>query len=198
MTASYKENTLVYRLSLPNGKSYIGVTTDLERRLSEHRCRDTLIGRAIRKHGEPSVQVLVICSEDTAYDIERKAVLAFNTLHPNGYNLMGGGMGGRKVSHRTRKQMSESHTGLTMPPEVRQKISDTRIRKGLKSWLGRKHSEATKAKIAEAGRKRRHSVETRNRISKSKTGVKRGPVSEETRRKISEGQRQAHARRRVI
>jgi group I intron endonuclease len=187
----------VYQLSFPNGKGYIGVTTDLKRRLWEHEHRDTLVGRATKKYGAPELQILAICLEEYAYDLERKAVITFKTLHPDGYNLMDGGVGGRKMSIATRQKMSESHTGMAMSSETRQKLSETKTKLGLKPWLGRLHSEATKRKIAESLRGKQHSAETREKISKSKTGVKTGPMSEETRRKISEGQRRAHARRRV-
>lgn len=197
MIALSEGHHAVYHLSFLNGKGYIGVTTDLKRRLWEHEHRDTLAGRASRKYGTPKLQVLAVCLGEYAYELERKAVAAFKTLHPDGYNLMDGGVGGRKMSAATRQKMSESHTGFTMPPETRQKVSETRIGLRLKPWLGRLHSAATKRKMAESQRGKRHSVETREKISKSKTGVSIGPMSDETRRKISEGQRRAHARRRV-
>ena len=60
----------------------------------------------------------------------------------------------------------ESTSGWTMPPEVKQKISQTK--KGSVPWnAGKKHSDETRQKLVEARKKR-------------------GPVSEETRRKLSE------------
>lgn len=193
------------------------MTTDLKRRLQEHEHRDTLVGRAIRKYGSPVLQILAICEGGYAYDLERRAVGAFDTLAPHGYNLVNGGMGGsagRKMSAITRQKLLEANTGRIMSLEARQKMSVAKLKLGLRPWLGRLHSEASKRKMAESQRGKWHSLETRKKISKaltgvklgprsaehraniskSKTGIKRGPMSEETKRKISEGHRRNRIR----
>lgn len=162
MIKSCKINYLVYRLSFPNGKRYIGVTIDLKRRLWEHENRkDNLVGRAWAKHGTPVIQILAICEEDYAYDLERKAVIAFKSLSPYGYNLMDGGMGGRKMSEFTRQKMSKSHRGFKMTEEARQNLSESK--------RGKKRAP--------------FSAEWKRRLSEGKRGKLHGPMSEKQRQK---------------
>lgn len=60
-------------------------------------------------------------------------------------------------------------------------------RKGKDShWFGRKHSLETKLKISEKATGRKHSNETRKKISESHIGMFRGPMSEEQKKKLSE------------
>jgi|NOAtaT_7_FD_contig_123_65159_length_1455_multi_5_in_1_out_0_2 hypothetical protein len=110
---------IIYKLSLPSGKEYIGQTTqEFHQRLTKHFSkarRDTKSGcialnAAIRKYGEDSVssEVLLICNETELDYYERKAIELHNTLSPNGYNLMNGGNSNKTMSEKTRKRMSES------------------------------------------------------------------------------------------
>ncbi len=191
----------VYMLSFSNGKSYIGVTIDVIRRFKEHKRHDTLIGRAIRKHGFPEPQILAICSEEYAYDLEQIAIERFDTISPNGYNLMEGGVGGstgRYVSNETRKKMSESHTGKSLSKEHRENISKGLVenpryddwRKNIsKGNSGKIHSEATKQKMSLAQREKKRppfSAKWRAAISNANRGSILGSPSEEHKRKISE------------
>lgn len=171
----------VYKFSFPNGKEYVGVTMDLKRRFRKHRRRDSFVGRAIRKHGFPSIQILAVCEEDYAYDLERKAIFQFNTLVPRGYNLTKGGMGGQKsrgpLSKEHKRRISEANKGHRVLLETRVKIS--------KAHRGKRrgpHSKETRRKISEGNKGKQCSLETRLKISKANTGH---GVSEETRRKMS-------------
>ncbi len=184
MTALSEGTHAVYRLSFPNGKGYIGVTANPERRLKEHERANTLVGCAIRKHGLPALQVLAVCTRDYAYDFEYKAVRGFDTLVPRGYNLVNGGIGGlsgREVSTTTREKMSKAQKGHPCSEETRRKLGE--------SHRGKQFSAETKAKISVALKGKKKSAKHRANISKARMGVKVGPVSEETRRKISEANR---------
>lgn len=66
------------------------------------------------------------------------------------------------------------------------KLSEEHKRKLLASNLGKKLSEETKEKIRQANfRRKPPSKETRQKVSKALTGIKRGPCSEEHRKKLS-------------
>lgn len=184
MIALSEGQCAVYRLSFPSGKEYIGVTTDPKRRLTEHERAKTLVGSAIRKHGFPAVQILAICTEDYAYELERKAVRGLDTLVPAGYNLVEGGIGssaGREASVATREKMSKAQKGHSCSEETRRKL--------VESHRGKRLSVETKAKMSAAAKGKRKSAEHRANISKAKMGVKCGPLSAEHRRKISEANR---------
>lgn len=90
----------VYHLTFPNGKCYIGMS---EQRFNDRwrahkkmakRGSPLLIHRAIRKYGEPVVQIIGEgLGRDAAMALEVEAIAAFNTKAPAGYNLTDGGEG---------------------------------------------------------------------------------------------------------
>jgi group I intron endonuclease len=141
---------------------------------------------SIRKHGRDSFELEIITKCDTkaeAIQLEKFWIIELNTLMPNGYNMTSGGDGGytlgnwseeaitalykrqgnsRKgavVTEATRRKISESNMGKTIPLEQRQRQSATLKRighkppvmKGKVPWMaGKTHSEATKDKLSKA------------------------------------------------
>lgn len=145
-------NNILYRLTFPNGKVYIGITTEpLKRRVRRHvlyarQNKAYALSAAIRKYGEDSFLVehlaLAMCWEDLLL-LERQVISQYNSVCPSGYNMTGGGEGsfGIKPSDGKRKRISESLTGRvlsldhriavglaqkgkTIPPSTRKKMSD--------------------------------------------------------------------------
>ena len=97
---------IIYRLFCRvTGKNYIGATRQrLATRLAGHRhtARQTgmkgmqLLARAIREHGWESFDVFTLAranSIEELMEMEHAAVLRWGTLHPDGYNQLGGGGG---------------------------------------------------------------------------------------------------------
>lgn len=94
----------LYQIQSPSGKSYIGITEqDVERRWQHHQshtaCR--ALANAIAKYGADNFTVRVLVTADWSYlvDLEKKAIEAFNTKVPNGYNLTNGGDGTQGYQH---------------------------------------------------------------------------------------------------
>lgn len=92
----------LYAIRFPSGKQYIGVTKhSAELRLRQHvryhvKNRDTVLSRAIKKYGTHACQMRVlVVADDTDYlkALEIKAIAAFGTLRPGGYNSTLGGNG---------------------------------------------------------------------------------------------------------
>lgn len=89
----------VYLLTFPNGKSYVGITSDLKRRIRDHRKaaeagKPYALSNAWRKHGEPSVSLISGAKDyETAYWLEQLFIVVHNTKAPNGYNMTDGGDG---------------------------------------------------------------------------------------------------------
>ena len=145
---------IIYKLvCIANSKPYIGFTTQtLERRwhghLSEARNRktDRLIINAIRKYGSQAfTKEIVYCSKNfdhTLNKMEEYFILQNNSHFQDGYgyNMNYGGNGNFGYKH---KPFSLEH---------REKIRQAHIGK----YLSTKH----KAKLAAAGRNRKHSPET--------------------------------------
>jgi len=166
-----------------SGKSYVGLTKfSLEKRKRQH-CvprSKSVFSQAIAKYGLDAFDwsILQICATPQVLaERERSWIKELGTLHPGGYNFTSGGDG-----------------ALDMPPEVRQRIS--------KSKMGKKQSEETKAKRAAKAKGRKMSPEfgakirarmlgthlseqTRRRLSEIQKGQKRSPRSLEIRAKIS-------------
>jgi group I intron endonuclease len=135
--------------NLVNGKQYIGIAVDYERRWREHRSGhgSKLVYQAIRKYGIKNLDFKVICKGAEAYvkEMEVRAIRMLNTMAPSGYNLTEGGDTGTlgfKHSIETRKKMSETRIGKVFGPHseaTKQKIRETRAK-----YKRGKHPRATK------------------------------------------------------
>ena len=83
----------IYKITnLTNGKSYIGQSVHIERRWVEH-CLPSgksLIAKAIQKYGKEqfSFQVIEECLQEQLDEKEEYYISHYNTVVPNGYNIM--------------------------------------------------------------------------------------------------------------
>lgn len=144
---------ILYKITFPNGKAYIGVTTEsLARRLRRHigyarANRQYALSCAIRKYGEGSLRAEVIGEADT-WDalliLERDAIRDHKTLAPDGYNMTGGGEGAFRVSpsEEKRRKISAALSGRKLSPEHKLAVS--------LSQRGKVIPEATRKKMSEA------------------------------------------------
>lgn len=190
----------LYRILFRSGKAYIGVTKHPDKRLPEHAAADTLIGRAIRKHGACSFrfQILAVCpSYEYAYALERRAISRFNTLPPFGYNISEGGPNGIGHSEETRRKIGESKRGnaytLGLVHTEESKVKMSLASKG--RGAGKTLSEETRKKIAVAHTGQRRSEEARRRMSAAAKGRVRSP---ETRKRMSEAKIRMYAERKAM
>lgn len=89
------EITKLYCLTFPEGKQYIGITClSMKARLSHHvRSKRGIVVHAIKKYGLPAISVLAVGQRDYISELERRAIIKYRTLVPNGYNLTKGGDG---------------------------------------------------------------------------------------------------------
>lgn len=96
-----KQHYLYKITNLVNGKMYIGVTKNPEKRRKQHlysyptKGKNYPIRHAVKKYGRDnfSFEVLCIGSEEYIYELEKKAIIAYGTVR-NGYNVAAGGKGG--------------------------------------------------------------------------------------------------------
>ncbi len=103
----------MYLISGPQGKQYVGITTrtpelrDLEHKTWGVRRGTSYLHRAIRKHGPDafSMRVLVI-ADDWEYlcMLEKRAIVAYETKAPRGYNATDGGDGVSGMDGETREK----------------------------------------------------------------------------------------------
>lgn len=155
----------LYRISFPDGKQYIGITSKTaQQRFDVHwRARwklDRPVSLVLREHGRcgASLETLVIAA-DMAYlgDLEKKAIALFGTKWPNGLNRSSGGvfpsdhtpeirkkLKGTATSDEARANMSKAKKGVKFSDEARSNIRAGLI--GNKYCLGKKFSADRKAR----------------------------------------------------
>ena len=145
---------LVYKHTSPSGKVYIGMT----KQTAEGRWKNGLgyqssphFWNAIQKYGWENFTHEVLCQElsvDDACELEKKLISEYNAMDRRfGYNERSGGQ-----------------IGAVFNDAVREKISESQKR------FYKEHPEAA-LKIAERVRGFRHTEETRQKMSKIKTGT---------------------------
>lgn len=88
----------IYKLTFPNGKIYIGMTTvSLRKRLYCHRFKarvdspKLVLHRAWKSHGEPLSEILAIVEDADLPATEIRAIRAFGSFGEGGYNMTPGG-----------------------------------------------------------------------------------------------------------
>lgn len=132
-------------LNKVNGKIYVGLTSQGEKRFSKHKSELKLnkhinshLQSSWNKYGEDAFEfnVLEYCNKEDLGANEEWWIDFFESTNPEkGYNLRGGGQTNFDVSEETRKKLSE-------------------INKGENHWnYGKHHSEETRKKISEGMKK---------------------------------------------
>ena len=177
---------MIYKLTFPNGKIYIGMTTvSLRKRLYCHRFKakaetpKLLLHRAWKLHGEPLAEVLAIVEDSDLAATEIRAIKAFRSFGDGGYNMTPGGedktpaivekVRALALTPERIAKTKATHIGAKRSPELRQLFSE--MRKGQRIGIPksaehrRKISEANKGKSFNVGRK--NTEETKVKMSES-------------------------------
>jgi group I intron endonuclease len=130
---------VIYKITSPTGRIYIGQTTRLKDRISCYRNNNNndqqLIYRSINKYGwdAHTFEVIDESPVDTLSDLEIKYIKEYNSFHydnPNGMNLTRGGEGtlGRKHSAETIAKQIAKRTGTKHSDKTKKLMSD--LKKG--------------------------------------------------------------------
>jgi hypothetical protein len=122
------KKNVIYKLTFPNGKVYIGQTSQLLRERVRQHCSDafnkeshTPKGRAIRKYLSLNIEVLYQ-GDELDYN-EINYIKEYNSTNQEyGYNLESGGNLNKIVSEETRRKLSESNKGRIVSEETKDKI----------------------------------------------------------------------------
>ena len=106
---------LIYKLTSPSNKSYIGKTAQsFSERMRGHKKKNsgcTALKNAINKYGWDQMKREIVeenIPEDQLNDREKYWIKTYNTMTPHGYNLTDGGDGGL-LSDITKVRIEESH-----------------------------------------------------------------------------------------
>ena len=142
---------IIYKLTFPNGKVYIGQTLNsLSTRLSQHcnESKNTIKSRAIQKYKTFKVEILY-----QGYNLNEKEIeyiSFYNSTDSNyGYNMEIGGYDRTKRNQETLDKISKAHKGKKLSEETRKKISEAK--KGHTAYnKGVSPSEETKQKMSDS------------------------------------------------
>lgn len=158
---------------------YVGKTVnDFGRRARQHQREIGHLGNWIRKVGARAV---VLERDPPDLDgTERRWIAEMRAQGARLINATDGGTGGPPTAE-ARKKISATLSGRHLSAEHR-----ANIRAAL---TGRRRPLEVVAKVAAANTGRHRSTEARERISAAHKGISRGPLSEETKAKISVAQR---------
>jgi group I intron endonuclease len=80
--------------------------------------------QAIKKYGKENFEIKVLARCDSLEEMNHREayyIKLFNTLRPNGYNLMSGG-GNSKHSEETKRKIAKANIGKKRPEELKQKL----------------------------------------------------------------------------
>ena len=121
-------------------------------------CECRLLENAIRKYGFNSFDILIIhtCPIEELNYWENFYIQEFNTITPNGYNLMTGGGNGRTHTQETKELMSKTRTGKLHSEITKQKI-------GI-AHKGKEVMNITREKIGKTSKWRNISPENKEKI----------------------------------
>jgi group I intron endonuclease len=172
-----------------NGKDYIGITNDFNRRFAVHwndafNCnKQTVLCRTMRKYGKNDFVISKIDNAHTwesACELEKKYIKNFNTKVPNGMNMTDGGDGvfGLKHSDKTKEQMRKSHLGKGIG-------EDNPMYGKPGSMLGKKWSDESRKKLSESCKGRVPWNKGKKGLQKAWNKGKTGIFSEEALKKMS-------------
>jgi group I intron endonuclease len=144
----------LYRLTSPSGKAYFGIAKNPRKRWQEHLCAANAgsrcaLHKAIRKHTFEAFRKEVLVTASLAYvkALERRAIAAYGTLAPVGYNLTEGGDGTHGYAHReeTKRKISSAQKGRPLSSSHKEKLSVAQTGKTLSAEHKRKIGVASAA-----------------------------------------------------
>jgi group I intron endonuclease len=144
------KNGVIYLITSPSGRIYIGKTINLKKRIQSYKCyncqKQQILCKSLKKYGWSghSLQILFegYCDDNELSDLEKKYIQEYNSFKDTnklGMNMTTGGEGWCGVNHsdKTKLKISESRrkTGKTEP--ILKAIERSRGRKINKSeeWI---------------------------------------------------------------
>ena len=199
----------IYKIPFPNGKCYIGLTTNLNKRWKEHN-KDAKAGNtrhlfnALRKYNMvDTFLMIVIDTAETKKELCEKEIahIEINNSHYKrgyGYNMTDGGEGktGYEYTEEDRQKQSEARKKYFEDPEARRKTSEAQKIRYEDPEERRKNSEAQKKynkdnpekgkKHSEVMKKHYESTEARQKQSEA---IKKRFEDPKERQKISEARK---------
>ena len=133
----YNQSNVVYLITFPNGKYYVGQTTGkLGKRISEHCCKHGMVvGKALQKYKKAIISIIFNGTEATDLDhFEIMYIRLFGSMNKEyGYNMSTGGNKNKILSTETRQKISTANKGKRLSEEtkLKMKLSNSNKNTGL-------------------------------------------------------------------
>jgi len=152
-----------------NGKMYIGLSSDVERRFAEHKAKrnssNMVISKAIRKYGVNSFDLIVLEPWLDVEDMPEREIYWIKKLNPI-YNISEGGSGNtsrrdEKTKCKISKALKERWENLS--EKEKSKISNNLFKNRCD---GHSQSEETREKLRQANLGKKQSKETKEKRAK--------------------------------
>ena len=175
---------LVYKYTSPDGKVYIGCTSeDVDIRWGKGYCHNSDLRSDIKKFGKDNFKREILASdltEEDAYNMEQELIHKYRTIDSDSiYNISNGGKGNPGYHHthtdEAKRKIREASLGRHHTEEAKKKLSDARKGEG-NPMYGKHPSEETRRKLSESHmgkfiRNRKKYIDThRKRIMCIETG----------------------------
>jgi group I intron endonuclease len=199
-----KDKTWIYFLCDDLIVRYVGKTSSLETRVSRYRHpiakthRDNWLRKMIRENRSITIALIEQCNQDNWIEREKYWIQFAKARDWPLTNLTDGGEGPsgytyvmteeRKRAISKAKNLGKKHKESTKKL-ISSNLMGNKNAKNSKAWLGRKHSEESKRKMSESAKKRvrqKYSEESRRKMSEAAKRRPKRVCSEETRRRLSE------------
>ena len=161
----------VYAIYFPtNNKYYVGQTYNIEKRMFEHLHSGSLVCKALYKYDDWQTTILhIVKTRDEANRLEIDHIRNFNSVVPNGYNIVKGGEGN---NYWQGKHLSEEHKNKIRKANKGNKKLIKALQ-GNKCSQGRILSEETKRKISNTLKCHKHSEERKANMKGIGAKIKR-------------------------
>jgi group I intron endonuclease len=154
---------VIYRVTSPSGKSYIGQTTrPIEKRIKEHfKCPGYCIAleNAIKKYGDKmEYEILLETNDDQLNFYEERMIRLYNTMEPQGYNIRTGGLASThselSCERMRQAKLGDKNPNFGKPRTEEAKNAISAAKSGDKHhFYGKTFTEEHKQKVAIAHRK---------------------------------------------
>jgi group I intron endonuclease len=164
-----------------NGMKYVGqsIQDDIYKRWKSHRSKKRTVGKvlynAYKKYGLENFdyRIICICFDEDTNKFEEEYIKKYNTVHPNGYNLLQGG-NNKRHNEETKRHLSEimkgennaSH-GTKMTSEKRKLLSERMKKYNLEIRI--KKEKEQQQKVCDNLKFIIHKDETKEKIKNSLT-----------------------------
>lgn len=176
-----EKKVVIYKITSPNNKVYIGQTIDFTQRCRKYKSNNfkgqiKLWNNCQKYNWNPieAIKIIENCLISELNEREKYWINYFDS-YKNGLNadLGGKGRSGFKHSDETKEKIRVANIGKKHTEETKQKISKA----------GKNISNETREKMSQASKGRKHSKETKQKISGKNKGKK---LTDKQKAKISE------------